>query len=262
MLAMHNPGAAEPFAIYWCLWRHLNIDGICMCAQTVKHRWLDESAPMKLSPLREALEAGKTLLGDKLPPLDLEAAQVPNLPKIIPLPPDAAEAAALDDAAQLAAGPAPDQDTPMRDAQPDQAAGASETVPSPDQNAGQVQAAQPDEEMGLSQEAPSLEHVQLLAEDQLETPELAPGPSSTKSSGRGRGRGRGRGGRGRSSSRGRGRGRKRKVNSTPKGVSIAISHLHDSLFSLTMTFCERHIQLGETMCSVLCTGRDRAGCRA
>lgn len=243
-MLMHNPGAAEPFAIYWLLWRHFSVDGICMCTQTVKHRWLDESAPMKLSPLREALEAGKTLLGDELPPLDLGAAQVPNLPEIIPRPPDAAEAAALDDVAQpdQAAGAAPDQDTPMRDAQPDQAAGASEIVPPPDQNTAQVQAAQPDEDMGLSQEAavPPLEHVQLLAEEQLETPELAPGPPSTKSSGRGRGRSRNRGGRGRSSSsgRGRGRGRKRKVSPTPKGVSIAPSHLHDS------TFAERHITAG------------------
>ena len=247
-MLVHNSGAAEPFAMYQYLWRHFSVDGICMCTQTVKHRWLDESAPMKLSPLREALEAGKTLLGDELPPLDLEAAQVPNLPEIIPPPPDAAEAAALDDAAQpdQAAGPAPDQDTPMRDAQPHQAARASEIVPLPDQNTAEVQAAQLDEDMGLSQEAavPPLEHVQLLAEEQLETPELAPGPPSSRSSGRGRVCGRNRGG------RGRGRGRKRKVSSTPKEVSIAPSHLHDSLFSLTMTFCERHITAGRR--DVLC----------
>ena len=89
--------------------------------QTVKHRWLDESAPMKLSPLREALEAGKTLLGDELPALDLEAGPQPDLSAVIPPPQDAAEAAAGHEAALPDLVAAFHQDVAMPDTEPEQA---------------------------------------------------------------------------------------------------------------------------------------------
>lgn len=161
---------------------------------------------MKLSPLREALEAGKTLLGDELPPLDLDAARLPNLPEIIPTPAES-EAAAPAVAAQPTAAALPDQDTPMLDAQPEQAAMQRDDT-EPAQDGSDVQP-QPDQKMVSAQqeeEIPSPEAATKPAEDLLEEPVLA-SPSPWRGSARGRGRGRGARGR----SGGRGKGGKRKV---------------------------------------------------
>ena len=168
---------------------------------------------MKLSPLREALEAGKTLLGDEMPSLDLEAAPRPDLPAIIPPPPDAAEAAAGLVAALAEQEALPDQDTAMLDMQPGQAdAPADDSIHLAQGNAIVVtvlQDAKPDltATPALTAQVPSPQAAMEPAEAAPEAHVLA-ADSLRRGSGLGRGRGRGRGPRGRST----GRGKKRKVH--------------------------------------------------
>lgn len=191
--------------------------------QAVKHRWLDESAPMKLSPLREALEAGKTLLGDEMPSLDLEAAPQPELPAIIPPPPDAAAAATGHETALAEREAVPDEDTARLDMQPEQAdAPAGDSIHPAQGNASTVTAlreATPDlaASPALAAEVPS----PLAAMEPADaTPEVAVAAANSlrRGSVRGRSRGRGRGARGRSA----GRGKKRKVHPTASSVEASM----------------------------------------
>ena len=164
-----------------------------MHVQTVKHRWLEESAPIKLSPLREALEAGKTLLGDELPPLDLGAGRLPKLPEILPPPPKLeAEGTVPAAAAQPAHAAAPCEDTPMLEVWADQAAAQQHGQPESDQhNFQEVQhEAQPDADMTAphGEAAPSPEPAEEPAGEATQVSHVAQRPLR----GRGRGRGRGR----------------------------------------------------------------------
>ena len=181
--------------------------------QTVKHRWLDESAPMKLSPLREALEAGKTLLGDELPALDLEAGPQPDLPAVIPPPQDAAEAAAGHEAALPDLVAAFHQDVAMPDTEPEQAKVPADASIQPAQDNAvmltALQEAKPDVDMSPCHAAavPSPEAATQPAEAGPEVPNLAPGFPQQGSAGR-RSKVRSPGAKG----RGAARGKKRKVN--------------------------------------------------
>ena len=182
----------------------------CKSVQAVKHRWLDESAPMKLSPLREALEAGKTLLGEEMPSLDLEAGPQPELPAVIPPPPDAAELASDYAAALPDQEAVPDLDTAM----PEVPTGDADTAADDSHHPGQdhavtltvLQEANPDlaQTPSLAAEAPLA--AMEPAEAGTEVPVLALN-SLRRGSVQGRGRGRRGGARGRSA----GRGKKRKV---------------------------------------------------
>ena len=165
--------------------------------QTVKHRWLEESAPIKLSPLREALEAGKTLLGDELPPLDLGAGRQPNLPEILPLLLEPkAEGTVPAAAAQPVHAGAPCEDTPMLEVWADQAAAQQRKQPEDDQrNLQEVQhEAQPDADMTAPREeaAPSPEPAEEPAAEATQMPQIAQRPPRGRGRGQGRGRGRGR----------------------------------------------------------------------
>lgn len=168
---------------------------------------------MKLSPLREALEAGKTLLGEEMPSLDLEAGLQPELPAIIPPPPDAAEAAAGDDAALPEQESAPDQDTAMPDVQLEQAAAVTEESTQPTRDnvmtVTVLQEAAPDLAVtpAVVAEVPSPRVAIEAASAGIEVPVLASNPLR-QGSARGRKRVRGRGAKGRSA----GKGRKRKVS--------------------------------------------------
>jgi len=186
----------------------------------VKHRWLEESAPIKLSPLREALEAGKTLLGDELPPLDLGAGPQPELPATMPPPPDAAETAAFSDAAELdeAATSSGDiampQDTAMPALQPEQiAASSDDSAPIIPKHAQQKAMSDADVTARPHAEIPSPEPTLNPAENGLEVPFLASSsPRRGSARGRGRGRARGRWAGGQGGGRSGGRGKKRKVS--------------------------------------------------
>ncbi len=227
----------------------------CTVVQTVRYRWLDESAPMKLSPLREALEAGKTLLGDEMPSLDLEAGPQPELPAIIPPPPDASEPAAGHDLALPEQEAAPDQDTAMPDVLSEQAdAPAEDSMQAAVDNAVMVTV--------LEEAAPDLAVMPAPAADVrspqaaveptaagIEVPVLASSPLQ-RGSARGRSKARGRGAKGRSA----GKGRKRKVASptapllngfiawsscTPKGKSDWQHTL--ATFTMAMNITQRVI---------------------
>ena len=192
--------------------KHAVMLDACATVQTVRYRWLDESAPMKLSPLREALEAGKTLLGEEMPPLNLDAGPQPELPAIIPPPPDAAEAVAGHDA-QPEPEAAPDQDTAMPDVQPEQAdAPAEDSMVTIENNAVTVtvlQEAAPDLAVtpALTADVPSPQAAIESAAAAIEVPVLASN-SLQRGSARGRAKARGRAARGKSA----GKGRKRKVS--------------------------------------------------
>jgi len=188
--------------------------------QTVKHRWLDESAPIKLSPLREALEAGKTLLGDELPPLDLGAGPQPELLAIMPPLPDAAETAALNDAAEpdQAATSSGDiampQDTAMPALQPEQkAASSDDSAPILPKDAQQKALSDVEATARPHAEIPSPEPALNPAGNGLKVPVRASSsPRRGSAQGRGRGRSRGHWARGQGGGSSGGRGKKRKVS--------------------------------------------------